>query len=116
MFAAYCFRFATISVAVACAIATYGNASHAEELKVLYRNSTELTATLPSSTIDWVTVSKNGNLIDQEIELAEIKSLTLSRRKSSELIGQVRQNINRLGDTNYVVRENAELELSLIHI
>lgn len=112
MFAAYCFRFATISVAVACAIATYGNASHAEELKVLYRNSTELTATLPSSTIDWVTVSKNGNLIDQEIELAEIKSLTLSRRKSSELIGQVRQNINRLGDTNYVVRENAELELA----
>lgn len=111
MFATTCYRITTIFVAVACAIATCGNLSHAEELKVLYRNDTELTATLPGATIDWVTVSKSGKLIDRKITLAEIKSLTLSRGRSSELLAKVRQNITRLGDADFVVRENAELDL-----
>ena len=113
MFASTCYGIAAIFLTLACAIATRGDVSLAEELTVLYRNNTELTATLPGSTIDWVTVSQNGNLIDQKVKLADIQSLTLSRGRSSELIAQVRQNISRLGDADYVVRENAELALAL---
>ena len=83
MFATTCYRIATLSAILACAIATCCNVSVAEEVTVLYRNNTELTATLPSSTIDWVTVAANGNLIDRKIEIAEIKSLTLSRGRLS---------------------------------
>ena len=113
MLATYYFRLATFLLTVACVLATVGNVSLAEELKVLYRNDTELSATLPASTIDWVTVSQNGDLIDRKVELAEIKSLKLSRGKSSERLAQIRQSISSLGDADYLVREKAESELAL---
>ena len=112
MFASTCYRIATIFITLACAIAACGNVTFAEKVTVLYRNNTELTATLPSSTIDWVTVAENGNLIERKIEIADIKSLTLSTSRSSELIAEVRQNISRLGDADYVVRERAESDLA----
>lgn len=114
MFANHCFRLATLLITVGCvATTTFGSVVHAEELKVLYRNDTELTATLPASTIDWVTVTQNGNLIDREVKLSEIKSLKLSRKKSSERLAQIRQSIARLGNADFLVREKAEAELAL---
>ena len=113
MFETSCYRIAIISFTLACVVATCGKVSVAEELKVHYRNDTELTATLPETTIDWVTVSENGSLLERKIQLAEIRSLTLARGRSSELLSQVRQNISRLGDVDFVVRENAELELAV---
>ena len=100
--------------ALACGLALlfFDSNSVAQELKVLYRNDSELTATLSEATIDWVTVAKSGDLIERKVELTEIKSLSLSRGKSSELLSQIRQSITRLGDADYVVREKAEAELA----
>ena len=66
MFPVIRFRIATISVAVACATVIFalGEITAAGELKVLYRNNTELTAQLSADYIDWVTVSKNGTLLE----------------------------------------------------
>jgi hypothetical protein len=113
MFANHCFRLATHHLIVASLVAIFVSVLPAEELKILYRNGTELTGTLPESTLDWVTVSSNGNLVDRKVKLAEIKSLTLSRDKSSELLAQIRQSITRLGDADFSVREKAEAELAL---
>ena len=106
-------RYRIASIVVMFAIATCINVSVAEELRVLYRNDSEVTANLPGGSIDWVTVSENGSLIERKIELREIQSLTLSRGKSSELLAQIRQSISRLSDVDFVVREKAEMELEL---
>ncbi len=109
--------FARLAVCLAimvcgCASSVFVPASRAQELSIVYRNKTRLTAVFPGETIDWVTVAPSGNLIERIIDIADIQSLSLATTESSRELAQIQQNVIRLGDADYLVREQAERELA----
>ena len=84
----------------------------AEEISVVFRKHSVITVELNGTQLPWVSVAKDGSMVDRMIPVAQIQSLSLSKSKSSDLLAEVRQNLERLGDDDYNAREKAETDLA----
>ena len=89
-----------------------GATTQAEEITVVFRKHSVITVELNGSQLPWVSVAKDGSMVDRTIPVGQIESLFLSKSKSSDLLAAVRQNLQRLGDDDYTLREKAELDLA----
>ena len=89
-----------------------GAPAHAEELTVVFRRHSVITVELNGTQLPWVSVAKDGSMVDRTIPVGQIQSLFLSKSKSSDLLATVRQNLQLLGDDDYTLREKAEIDLA----
>ena len=95
-----------------CTGVVIGATAQAEELTVVFRRHSVITVELNGAQLPWVSVAKDGSMVDRTIPVGQIQSLFLSKSRSSDLLAAVRQNLQRLGDDDYNTREKAEIDLA----
>ena len=81
------------------------------KFQLLYRDGTSLTTGFVGSTLMWTDVSDLGQMTKKPIDVATIKSLTLTIEPASTQLAEILKYINQLDSDNFFERDEAELML-----
>ena len=79
--------------------------------QVTMRDGTMIRVTCSDESVLWKTVSMTGDVVESQLGLDEIKSITFARESASEQVSAIRKLIDSLNDDDYRARNEAESKL-----
>ena len=100
----------TCAIVLSCCV--FAATSVADEFQLSLDGGSVITVEVGQKTINWISVTENGEMTEKSIPFSDVKQLLLSKAPASKQVAMIKRFMSMLDSNSYLEREHAEEQLS----